>query len=54
MDTALNAGPRFPFEGVTGNFPHAVPWIPAPKFATDVDEADAEEGEVEVGDTTAA
>ena len=54
MDTASNAGPRFAFEGYTGNFPHVVPRVPAPKFPTDVDEADAEEGEFEVGDAMAA
>lgn len=53
MDTASIAGPRFAFEGSTGNFPHVVPAVPAPKFSTAGVEVDVEEEKVEVGETAA-
>ena len=54
MDTAPNAGPRFAFDGFTGSWPHVVPGVPAPKFATAGDKVDVEEGEAEPGETTVA
>lgn len=52
-DTASNAGPRFAFEGLTGRFPHVVPSVPAPQFATAEVEVAAEEGKAEMGEATA-
>lgn len=44
MDTASNAGPRSAVGGVADSLPHAVPWVPAPKFSTggEVEEGGAE------------
>ena len=48
MDTASNAGPRFPGGGFADNFPHAVPSVPAPKLTAgeEVEEEGDEEARV--------
>ena len=53
-DTASNVGPRFPPGALTGNFPHVVPEVPAPKFSpTAGPEVDCVEEEDEAGETAA-